>query len=309
MRKRMMMGICIILFSIAVFCPLYAGAATPLDPTEEASLTLHYQKEGQVFPELPISIYRVAEAFPDGTFELIEPFASYPVSIYDITMQEQWKHTAATLSAYILADQLAPCREEQTDADGTATFTQLETGLYLVCEEIAENESGTCVFAPFMVYLPTPQPDGTFDYHVEATPKCVNYVPKTEYRVTKLWQDAGHQNDRPEEIQVEIYRDGELQERQTLSASNNWSYRWYVSADDQGVWTVVERSVSDGYTVTVQHNGGCFTIVNTHKSNEEIPDSPKTGDTANLFPWIVAACFSGLMLMIMSAYGRRRRKV
>ena len=309
MRKQITVLIGLVALCMAIFCPLSVQAATPLDPTADTSLTLHYQKEEQAFSDLSISIYRVAEAFPDGTFELIEPFSSYPINIHDITVQEQWKNTAVTLNAYIVANQLMPYREVATNDTGTAVFAHLETGLYLVSEVVAENDSGTYVFDQFMVYLPTPQPDGSFDYDVEAKPKCVDYVPKTEYRVTKLWQDAGHQSDRPVEIAVDIYKDGVLHETQILNASNNWSYVWYVSDEEQSNWAVAERSVPEEYHVTVQENGGTFSIINTHKSIQDIPDSPQTGDTSNITLYIMLMCISGIMLIVFGIYNRRHKEL
>lgn len=307
MRKQIALLICVVVFCAAVFSPIQAYALTPLDPTADASLTLHYQKETQVFPDLQISIHRVAEAFQDGSFKLIAPFSSYPVNIYNVTSQAQWKNIATTLGSYIVANQIAPDRVEKTDETGTAVFEHLETGLYLVREVVAENNNGTYVFNQFMVYLPTPQTDGSFDYHVDANPKCVNYVPKTQYRVTKLWNDAGHQSDRPAQITVDIYKDGALHESQILDASNNWSYIWYVSDEDHSEWIVVERAVSEDYTVTVQQNGSSFSIINTHKSNEDVPDIPQTGDTMNLLPWTLTMCFSGIMLILTGVYIRRKR--
>lgn len=306
MRRRIAQCLCLTVFCVALLCSVHTYAATPLDPAADASLTLHYQNNGNAFPDLSICIYRVAEAFPNGTFELIEPFTSYPVCIYDIALQEQWKNTAATLSAYIVADQILPDREERTNEAGTATFTHLETGLYLIREVVAENNTGTYVFNQFMVYLPSQQSDGSYNYSVEARPKCTNFVPKTEYRVTKLWQDDGSQAKRPEEITVEIYKDGQLQETQILSPDNNWSYTWYVSEEDQGKWTVTERSVPDDYTVTIQENGDCFSIINTHRSSQGTPDSPQTGDTFTPLPWILTMCISGIMLLILGIYRRRR---
>lgn len=309
MRKQSLRLICLIVFCIAIFCPLYAQAVTPLDPAADASLTLHYQKEEQAFSDLQIRIYRVAEAFPDGTFELIEPFSSYPVNIHGIMMQEQWKNIAVTLNSYIVANKLVPYREVTTNEEGTAIFECLETGLYLVSEVVAENNSGTYVFNQFMVYLPTPQSDGSFDYTVEAKPKCIDYVPKMKYRVTKLWQDSSNQKDRPQQVTVDIYKDGVLQETRILNADNNWSYIWYVSDGDPGKWTVAERTVPEAYTVTVQQNGGNFSIINTHSSNVEHPDGPPTGDTVSVLPWILTMCISGIMLIIIGIHGRRRRGV
>ena len=309
MMKKIIPLICLIAVWLTVLCPLCTGAATPLDPTANASLTLHYQKAEQPFSELQVDIYRVAEAFSDGTFELIEPYSSYPINIHDITMQEQWKNTAATLSSYIVANQLAPNRQGTTNEAGIVFFDNLETGLYLVREVTAENNSGNYIFDQFMVYLPAPLKDGSYDYTVEAKPKCTGFVAKTEYRVTKLWQDSGNKTDRTKEVTVDIYKDGKLQDTQVLSANNNWSYKWYVSDKDNGKWTVAERTVADKYTVTIQQNGSSFTIINTHKSNSQIPDTPQTGDTTNLLPYILAMCISGVLLIVLGIYRWRRKYV
>jgi len=306
MRKYIARFIGLMILLAATLSPLHTHAVTPLDPGADADLTIIYQKEGQAFSGLTIRLYRVAEAFPDGTFELIAPYSSYPITIHGITTQEQWRHTAVTLSSYIVADQTAPYREGETDASGVVRFEGLETGLYLVREVIAENNSGLYEFDPFPIYLPTPQPDGSFDYSVEAKPKCVAHLPKKEYRVTKLWQDAGHQADRPKEIIVDIYKDDALWKTQILSAENNWSYVWHVSDDTTSRWTVAERSVSDSYTVTVRQNGSSFSLVNTHKSPPEIPDSPPTGDTAHLLSWSIVLCIAGIVPIVC---GRRKRRL
>ena len=131
MRKRILPLISSLIICIAMLCPLYVHA-TPLDPNAEASLTLHYEKDGNAFPDQQIGIFRVAEAFSDGSFALIEPFASFPVNIHGITKQEQWHTVAQTLSSYIVADHVKPDRETKTDENGTATFSALKTGLYFV---------------------------------------------------------------------------------------------------------------------------------------------------------------------------------
>ena len=87
MKNRILPLVLLIILCFAMVCPFSVHAITPLDTAAEASLTLHYQKDDVAFANLPIGIYRVAEALPDGTFELIAPFSSYPVNIHDITEQ------------------------------------------------------------------------------------------------------------------------------------------------------------------------------------------------------------------------------
>ena len=304
MRNRILSLLLLILLSVSFLCPLRTYAVEPLDPAADASLTLYYQKDSNAFPDLNIRIYRVARACEDGTFALIAPFSSYPVNIHGITMQEQWTHVASTLASYITANQVSPTQETKTDANGTAQFPSLETGLYLVQEVTAENSTGTYVFNRFMIYLPTPQPDGSYHYAVEAKPKCTGFVPKTQYSVTKLWQDTGNQNSRPKNITVDIYKDGKLQESQILSSVNNWTYTWQVSADDPGKWTVTERDVPDRYQVTIQEKGSVFSIINTCHI---IPEIPQTGDSFTPLPWILIMCLSGIGLLILGIYGRRHK--
>ena len=305
MKNRILPLVLLIIICFAMVCPFSVHAITPLDTAAEASLTLHYQKDDVAFANLPVGIYRVAEALPDGTFELIAPFSSYPVNIHDITEQTQWHNVAQTLYSYIVANQVDPDREAKTEANGKVCFSNLKTGLYFVREVVAENTVGTYVFNQFMVYVPTPQPDGIYTYAVEANPKCTNFVPRTQYTVTKLWQDNGNQSTRPDAVTVDIYKDGALQETQILIDANNWSYTWYVPGDDYGKWTVTERSVPDSYKATIQQNGEVFSIINTCQTEPGIP--PQTGDTFTPLPWIVTMCFSGIMLLILGIYSRRRK--
>ena len=303
MRKRLCIWLCMAALCCAFCLPARVQAVEPLDPQAEASLTLYYQKEQQAFADLTVQLHRVASAREDGTFALIPPYASYPVNIYGITSQQQWKNIAQTLSAYIVAEQVQPDRVGLTDAEGVAHFSDLETGLYLVREVVAQKEDGTYIFDEFMVYLPTPQPEGGFDYAMEAKPKCVEFIPKTHYTVTKLWQDEGHQEDRPEEVTVEIYQDGVLWETQILNSDNQWSYHWTVSGENTGTWTVVERSLPEPYVVTIQENNGVFSIINTWQIP---PTPPETGDSRTLFPWVIAMSLSGTTLLLLGMAIRRR---
>lgn len=303
MKKRFLPILLLCILCLAALRPLGVQAMEPLDPNRDASLTLHYQKDGEAFPEIPVGIYRVAQAAADGSFYLVAPFASFPVNIHGITTQEQWNRVAETLWSYTVAEQVEADREAVTDETGTVRFDDLDTGLYFVREAVAENANGTYVFNQFMVYVPTPQPDGTYLYEVEANPKCTGFVPKTHYSVTKLWQDAGYQDVRPKEVTVEIYLDGVLQETQVLSPENNWSYAWSVSGEVPGSWTVAEKDLPDSYKVTIRENGGAFSIINTRQAPSDIP---QTGDSFSPALWMLVLCVSGIGLLLLGLYSRRR---
>ena len=102
---------------------------------------------------------------------------------------------------------------------------------------------------------------------------------------------------------MDIYKDGALHETQILNADNNWTYTWYISGEDHSKWTVAERTVPDGYKVTIQCNGSNFSVINTRQTP---PDIPQTGDSATLMLWVLLMSFSGIMLVIVGINSRRR---
>lgn len=303
MKKRLIPLLCALLLLYSFF-PLKADA-TAVDTERQCSITVHYTKDGVAFPGLEISIYRVASASSDGTFQLTAPFSGYPVRIHGISSQIEWDNTASTLLSYIAIDNIPAERTVTTGYNGTAVFSNLKTGLYLVKGVTGENNSGIYTFKDFFLYLPTPNSDGTHTYDVEAIPKCVGVTPKTEYTVTKLWKDTGYTDKRPASVTVEILKDGVIQETVVLNADNNWTYTWYVP-DGQGDWTVVEKYTPDGYTVTIAEKDTTFTITNTYKTPPT--DVPKTGDTFPLWPWLMAMGGSGLLLILLGIHYSRRKK-
>jgi hypothetical protein len=188
-----------------------------------------------------------------------------------------------------------------TAQDGTATFSALETGLYLVGQVAAGKDYQ---FERFMVYLPTPTNEG-YQYDVSAKPKSSLLPSLMEYTVLKLWQDSGNRDQRPASVTVDILKDGLLQETVTLSSANNWSYTWKVPGGDTGKWTVSETDVPDHYRVAITENGASFLITNTCTAAPSAP--PQTGDSFPLMSWVMAMCLSGCFLVILGIYSWRRR--
>lgn len=302
MKQKILLALSLLLLACAFLQPLSAQTMPGLEPDRSCSLTLFYTQDNQGFAELPIRIYRVAEALPDGTFRLVKPFSDFPVNIHGVSSQREWQLVASTLRTYITAQQIEPTQVGYTDAEGTVVFTQLQTGLYLVDGVLAEKEAGTYRFNDFMIYLPTPKTDGLC-YDMEAKPKCTQFTPNAHYNVVKLWKDAGSENSRPQEVTVEIRKDDQLYETVVLNAENNWSYSWRAPLDNS-IWSVLEKDVAQEYTVTVSENEHGFVITNT-KTTHVTP--PQTGD---MFPlWLVAAamCFSGFALVLLGIWRERKQ--
>lgn len=310
MKKSRFSFAYVLLLICTLLIPVPARAAEAVDISQSCTLTLHYSKEGVAFPDVRVQIYRIAEFVPNGDYTLTENFRNYPVKIHGITSQKEWRDAANTLAAYIVADGIQPTKTAITDASGTARFTDLQTGLYLIREVSGSNQKGTYQFENFILFLPTPQSDGQQNYHMEAKPKGSftphPVVPEQEtYTVIKLWKDAGIRIDRPDHIYVDILKNGAVQETVRLHPGNNWSYSWKTEKDGSR-WTVVEKNVPDPYSVVITKADNTFTITNSRPAPTGAP--PKTGDTFLLVPWILVMSFSGLLLMALGIWHKRKAR-
>lgn len=297
MKKHILCRICLAFLCVLLCCPLQAMA---VNLNEACSLTLHYKEQDRGLEGLEIHLYRVGEVFADGKYALVQPYEDYPVDIQGEMPVEEWKNIAATLQAYISADRLKPDFTKITDEEGTVEFAGLKTGLYLVSGVTCETETSTCLFDDFLMFLPR-QNGEKLEYHVEAQPKFSQYVTKeetTEYSVRKLWKDEGSKNKRPVSVSVDILKNGEVQKNVELSADNYWYYSWSAPVGDR--WSVVERQVPEGYTVTVSGDEMTFVITNTYKTEEPgDPGKVPTGDTAPILLYILLTCLSGFCLVIL----------
>ncbi|MBO7251561.1 MAG: Cna B-type domain-containing protein [Oscillospiraceae bacterium] len=305
MKKKLIYRLWMLLCLMVLLKPVTADAITPLDPTRNCSLNIHYGAEGANFSGVTVQIYRVAAASPDGTFDLIEPFSGYPVNIHSITSQQEWRDTAATLVSYITAERVPATAQAVTNEAGIAAFPQLKTGLYLVLGSSHTNLERTYWFEDFLIYLPTPLNGGeSFDYDMDAKPKPTGVTVYDQYTVRKLWKDSGNSGNRPREIYVDIFKNGELYETVTLNANNQWTYTWHTgSVGDR--WTVLERDIPNGYTVTVGTQDNVFTITNSRNTPPSAP--PKTGDTFPIWSCICVLAASGILLILLGLSQKRRK--
>ncbi|MBR5774276.1 MAG: Cna B-type domain-containing protein [Clostridia bacterium] len=294
------------LLAAALFVALIGASVSALaiEPMRKSSLTLQY-KHGEVFFEgAEIKTYRVAEVFADGTFALCGDFADYPINIYGITSQAQWRGVTSALAAYATADGISPTRTSVTDETGTVSFTDILPGMYLTLSVHVETGKEIAIFESFLTVIPAQSESGEHNYDVTAYPKCEKYTPKPdpiEYKVVKQWQDNGYDEKRPEYVEVDIIKNGEIQHSVKLSADNNWSYGWSAE-DDGGEWQAVERNIPSDYTVSIVKNGNIITITNIF---ENPSDPPPTGDTTVIWHYVLILCLSGAVLIVIATWRKR----
>lgn len=72
-----------------------------------------------------------------------------------------------------------------------------------------------------------------------------------DYKIAKVWQDSNNKyQKRPENITVQLLRDGEVYQEVQLSEDNNWQYTWNdLSSKYQ--WEAIEKKKTKGYIVSV----------------------------------------------------------
>ena len=291
-----------------IMLPVSAYVANPIDPAHPSGLTLEYRSSGVPCVGLTVQTYRIAEIFEDGTFSLVGAFAGYPVNIHGITSQAQWQEVTTTLASYAQADGLIPDLTGVTDASGMVSYADILPGIYMTLSVREVALDRISVFENFLTVIPGTNEAGEHEYHVTAKPKYQSFVPTpetVEYQVIKQWADSGYTKDRPQAVRVEILKDGVLQQEQTLSPENDWTYRW-TAPNDGSQWQVVERDVLTNYTVSITKRSTTFFITNLHKDPYEPP--PKTGDTTVLWPYMLAMCGSGIVLVLLGLLLWRKKK-
>lgn len=108
-------------------------------------------------------------------------------------------------------------------------------------------------------------------YDVTAAPKYErSESAAVTRRVLKVWKD-GSGKDRPAQITVDLLRDGEVYDTQTLTAANNWRWQW-EELDNSHRWQVVESQGGQGYQVSVSQQGITFVVTNS------LPGTPPSGN-------------------------------
>lgn len=302
-----LISVCLILFPL-ILSGENAYAINPIDVYKPCSLTVEYGYSGEFFEGEEISTYRIADVYEDGTYSLTKEFSGYYVNIYGITSQAEWKKIASTLASYIAADSIEPTYKTTTDKNGCAIFENIEAGMYLTLETKVTSGETIITFENFLTAVPSPKDESDHLYDVFARPKYSAYTPtkkELDYKIVKQWKDEGNIDNRPENVEIDILKDGVVQSSVVLNTDNNWSYSWKCE-DDGSTWQAVERNISEDYFVSVDYNG--TTIIVTNFCFEAPENPPQTGDITTTEPYIAAMSISGILLMIIALLLKRREQ-
>lgn len=321
LEKRSISRIAAVLLCLVLLLP--AGLTTAfaygsVDTKASASMTVNFTDNSKGIEGASFRLYRVADVSEAVAFTLTGDFTGASVSLNDVKNSSGWSDIAATLESYVAANKISPVKTGVTDKNGTVSFTGLPVGLYLLLGDNTVVGDYSYTPAASVIMLPTLLDNDTWNYNptvdIKSTKKPVTKT--QELSVKKVWKDNNYDK-RPTSVEIQLLRDGEVQDTVTLDADNNWTYTWKdltsIYVDDNGnkktfTYTVNEKNVPSGYTASVSQNDTAYTVTNTKKDTPTTPDNkknptdetlPKTGQLNWPIPILT---ISGLLLVGLGWY-------
>lgn len=209
--------------------------------------------------DMQVSLYRVA----DENYKLTGVFSNYSVDL-----KQDVQGAANALENRILMDGIEADAYATSDSSGKASFSGLESGIYLVVGK--EVESNGVFYMP-QVSLVSLSGDLSVDLKYETSNKA------SRIHVLKVWK-KDNKKSRPKSIEVCLLRsDGIVVDKVKLNSDNQWSYTW-DSLSTLYTYSVMETSVPSGYKEScfrgmdsvVLTNTGSYTDKKKEKKDDEL---------------------------------------
>lgn len=246
-------------------------------------LIIDYHHEDIAVSEAAFHLYRIANLTNYQELSYTDGFSDLNLDMDGL------RHAAEELYTRVEEHNIQPEQILITDSQGKAMVTDLAPGAFLlVCEPTAVGD---------YVYYADLQVIFLYEETLTMYPKSTR-LPVGEQLISiqavKVWDDRGHEKERPRQITVRLLKDGKTVETATLSEANGWSHTWNDLLPNAR-WTVKEE-VPKGYVVSVEQSENLFTLTNQYK------DIPQTGQI--WWPVITVMCM-GLLLIVIGLAVRR----
>ena len=231
------------------------------------------------------------------SIDLTPDFATCPISLNDIAPPKKdapqqdidnwnnaWLEKARYLEQWIKAldnkpataweGKLAAGSTPQTLTENGAAKT-FNNGIYLLIgyeqREVIGEKDGEHYWSPVPVLIKVLDKDVTFEIvSTDTVVKTVKRPVAYKHVLKKSWNDKGHEDARPESVEVEIkygITENILSDTVTLSKDNNWTYVWYSQeAEENRIYTskgVTTALLNDenGYTVDLPEGDGVWRVL------------------------------------------------
>lgn len=229
------------------------AAEFDMDRVGSISVTLMEPEGKKPIEGAELSLYHVAEVSLNSENKLSYTFTG---EFENCGCPLDAPELSGKLELFIQAEPV-DARRIETDANGTAVFTELPLGLYFVRQ--TNTVAGYAPCSSFLVTIPNDGSEG-YVYDVNASPKT-DVVKLTDISIRKVWNtDAS--TEAAQSVTVRLMRDGAVIETAVLSEENNWQVV-YTDLPESDAYSIVEVDVPNGFTATYTRNGYDFTVTNT----------------------------------------------
>lgn len=210
---------------------------------------------------MQVSLYRVA----DVNYNLVDAF-----SHYSIDLKQDVQGAANALENRILMDGIEADASNSSDSSYKASFTGLESGIYLVVGKEVFQDG---VFYMPQVSLVSLSGDLSVDLKYEMSDK------PSRIHVLKVWK-KDNKKSRPKSIEVCLLRsDGIVVDKVVLNSDNQWTYTW-DNLSTSYTYRVMETTVPSGYKESCTREKDTIVLTNTgsdkyrvEKKDEVLPNS------------------------------------
>lgn len=237
---------------------------------ETSTIKISYVGEGIEF-----KLYKVGEISSNEEVTLTGDFSGYSVSF-------DKSEAAQTLAAYVLRDKIIPMAKSKTNSEYNVLFSGLNRGVYLITGNKYTSGKKKYTALPVIVSVLNDKDNrnilvnGKYEVKDISTPSGGGSPSDgiTEISVIKVWKGGTVKSD----VTVQLLRDGTVYNEVVLNSVNNWRKTWNGLSDSYS-WTVVEKTVAEGYEVSIEKDGSVFIITNTYKPT--IPGKPDNPNNPN----------------------------
>lgn len=240
--------------------------------TNGVNLNLEY-----IFENTEFRLYKVAVKDSNNQYVKTDTFKDYPVEISDFEESDKVS-TAKTLNAYIQRDSISPLSIAKTNERFQTSFTHLDEGLYLIEGDHVLSGDYRYSPSPVLINLEKETQDRTIRMDLKYEKKGIKKP--LDLEVYKVWEDNENKN-RPESIELELLKNGEVVDLVELSEKNNWRHEW-TDLPGRYAYEVTEKKIAKNYTVKTEREGNLIKVINKMGKKDDRPEItdekvPQTG--------------------------------
>lgn len=227
---------------------------------------------------MQVSLYRVA----DENYNLVDAFSHYSI---DLKLDAQG--AANALENRILMDGIEADACVTSDSVGNASFSGLESGIYLVV--------GKEVFQDGVFYMPQVSLV-SLSGNLSVDLKYETSVKPSRIHVLKVWK-RDNKKSRPKTIEVCLLRsDGIVVDKVILNSDNQWSTTW-ENLSTSYTYRVMETSVPSGYKESCTREKDTIILTNTGNFTDKVEKKDEVLPNSGQLWWPVPVLlFVGLVL-------------